>query len=122
MLRRILLLSGVLSSLLYVGTDMLAAIFYPGYHSFTSRAISELMASGAPTERLVDPLFLLYDPLVMAFGVGVWTSGPRRRVHITGGLLFAIGALGLLGPTLFEMNVRGSGSSGKGSTYRGGRK
>jgi hypothetical protein len=67
------------------------------------------MATGAPTERLVDPLFLLYDILMMAFGVGIWMSGRQRRVHITGGLLVAVGAIGLLGPTVFEMNVRGTG-------------
>jgi hypothetical protein len=108
-MRRILLISGVLASLLYVGIDVLAALRYPEYHSFTDRMISELMATGAPTERLVDPLFLLYGALMMAFGMGVWRSGHRRRFGITGGLLFAYGALGLLGPTVFEMNVRGSG-------------
>jgi hypothetical protein len=107
--RRLLLVCGVLSSLVYVSADVLSAILYPGYHSFASRWISELMASGAPTERLVDPLFLLYDLLVMAFGVGVWMSGPRRRVHITGALLFGLGIIGLLGPTFFEMNLRGTG-------------
>jgi hypothetical protein len=109
MLRRFLLACGVLASLFYVGTDVVAAIGYPEYHSFNSRAISELMASGAPTERLVDPLFLLYGVLMMAFGVGVWMSGHEKRVHVTAGLLFAYAAIGVLGPTVFEMNVRGSG-------------
>jgi hypothetical protein len=109
MLRRILLACGVLASLFYAGTDVIAAIGYPEYHSFNSRAISELMASGAPTERLVDPLFLLYGVLMMAFGVGVWMSGHETRVHVTASLLFAYAAIGLLGPTVFEMNVRGSG-------------
>ena len=109
MLRKLLLVCGALASLLYVGIDVLAAIRYPEYQSFTSRAISELMASGAPTERLVDPLFLLYDVLMMAFGVGVWMSGREKRVHIAGGLLIGYAAIGLLGPTVFEMNVRGSG-------------
>jgi hypothetical protein len=107
--RKLLLACGVLASLLYVGTDVLAAIRYPGYHSFTSRVISELMARGAPTERLVDPLFLLYGALMMAFAAGIWISHDRQRVHVTGGLLFAYAAIGLLGPTMFEMNVRGTG-------------
>jgi hypothetical protein len=107
--RKVLLVCGALASLVYVAADVLAAIRYPEYHSFTSRAISELMASGAPTEGLVDPLFLLYGPLMMAFGVGVWISGPAKRARITGGLLFAFAAIGLLGPTVFEMNVRGAG-------------
>ena len=36
-------------------------------------------------------------------------SEHRRRVHIVGGLLFAYAAIGFLGPTVGEMNVRGSG-------------
>lgn len=109
MLRRVLLVCGILASIVYVGVDILAAIRYPDYHSFTSRVISELMASGAPTEGLVDPPFLLYGLLMMAFGAGVWMSGCHWRVHTTGALLFACGAIGLLGPTVFEMNVRGAG-------------
>ncbi len=109
MLRRTLLACGVAASLLYVGIDLLAAFRYPEYHSFTSRVISELMASGAPTERLVDPLFLLYGALMIGFGVGVWRSDRRRRAHVLGGLLVGFAAVGLLGPTLFEMDVRGAG-------------
>lgn len=108
MLRRMLLGSGVLASLLYIGIDVLAAVFHGEYHSFTSRAVSELMAKGAPTEALVDPLFLLYGALMIAFGAGVWLSGRKRRVHLTGALLIAYAVLGLPGPVFFEMNVRGT--------------
>jgi hypothetical protein len=113
MTRKVLLLCGVLSSIAYVAADLLSAIFFPGYHSFTSRAISELMASGAPTERLVDPIYLLvFNPLLVAFGVGVWVSpGPRRLMRLTGGLIIGSALLGFTGPTLFEMNVRGGGGA-----------
>jgi len=110
MARRSLLICGILASLLYVGIDVVAAIGYPDYHSFTSRVISELMASGAPTEHLVDPLFLLYGVLMLAFAVGVWMSSPAKRAHVAGGLPFVYAAVGFLGPTFFEMNVRGSGA------------
>jgi hypothetical membrane protein len=60
MLRRLSLVSGILSSLLYVGIDALAALRNGDYHSFTSQAISELGAIGAPTEQLVSPLFITY--------------------------------------------------------------
>jgi hypothetical protein len=112
MLRKLLLCCGVLASFVYAGTDVLAAIEFGEYHSFTARVISELMARGAPTERLVDPPFLLYDLLILAFAVGLWRSSPRRRARVTAGLLFAYGAFGLTGPTLFEMNVRGTGDPG----------
>ena len=105
--RRALLVCGVLSSLLYVAIDILAALFCPGYRRFSSQAISELMTRGAPTERFVDPLFIWYDVLLVAFGVGVWLSaGGKRIVHVTAGLLTASAVSGLLGPTLFEMRSR----------------
>lgn len=109
MLRRSLLACGILASLLYVATDIIAAVRYPAYHSFTARVVSELMATGAPTESLVDPLFLLYGAAMIAFGVGVWMSGAGMRMRVTGSLLIAYAATGVLGPTVAEMNVRGSG-------------
>jgi hypothetical protein len=33
--------------------------------------MSELTAIGAPTKPLLDPLFVMYDVLVMTFEVGV---------------------------------------------------
>ena len=112
MLRKLLLVCGVLSSVVYVGIDVVAELFHARYHSFTSQAVSEMMARGAPTEALVDRLYLLlYGPLLIAFGVGLWLSaGAGRLLRIAGGLVIASGTLGLLGPTLFEMNMRGSGA------------
>jgi hypothetical membrane protein len=107
MLRKTLLVSGILSSLLYVAIDALAALRYGVYHSYISQAISELGAVGAPTKQLVDPLFIAYSVLVMAFGVGVWTSANgKRALGIIGGLLIGIGVVGLLTP---PMNLRGAG-------------
>ena len=40
-----------------------------------------------------------------------WIASRKRLLHVTGGLLVANGALGFLGPTLFEMNVRGTGDA-----------
>jgi hypothetical protein len=108
MLRKGLLLCGVLAAVVYVAADVLAAIVHPGYHSFGSQMISELMAIGAPTERLVDPFFLLYGVLMMAFAAGVWMSAPGRRGRVAAVLLFAYAAIGELGPTVAEMNLRGS--------------
>jgi hypothetical protein len=111
MARRILLLCGVLASLLYVGIDVLAAIWYGDYHSFNSQTISELMARGAPTEKLVNPLFTLYGMLMLAFGVGVWLSaGGRPSLQASAAALIAYAVAGLPGPWLFQMNMRGTGT------------
>jgi hypothetical membrane protein len=109
MLRKALLACGVVSSLLFVGADLLAAARYPDYHSFTSRAISELSAVGAPSRGLVEPLLIAYDFLIIAFGLGVGVSG-RRRMRVVGGLLVAIGVLGLALAPFTPMRMRGTGS------------
>jgi CubicO group peptidase (beta-lactamase class C family) len=111
MARKALLVCGILSSLLYVATDVLGGMRYEGY-SFTSQAISELMATGAPSEAFVDPLFITYGVLILAFGVGVLREGVRRSraLRITGALLMGYAAIGFAGPTFFEMNRRGAGS------------
>lgn len=107
MLRKILLVCGILSSVLYVAIDALAALRYGAYHSYASQAISELGAVGAPTKPLVDPLFITYSILVMAFGLGVWASANRKRaLYLIAGLLIGIGAVGLATP---PMNLRGTG-------------
>ena len=93
MLRRALALCGILSSLLYLATDIVGGLHYEGY-SFTSQAVSELMAIGAPSEHVVDPLFTLYNVLVIAFGVGVLWEGVNRSraLRVTGVLLLGYGA------------------------------
>ena len=109
-LGRGLLICGVLSSLLYVGIDQLAAIRHADYHDFASQTISELFARGAPTKPLVDPLLVLYDLLTIAFGVGVWLSARGKRpLRVAAASLIAVGGIGLPGPWLFPMNLRGVG-------------
>jgi len=112
MLRRVLLTCGLLSSLLYLGTDVIGGLLYPGY-SFLSQAISELGAIDAPSKPFVDPLFLIYNVLALAFGVGVLreAAGRERRLQITGALLIGYGAVGVVTicmPAVFAMRQRGT--------------
>jgi len=104
-LKKVLLVCGILSSLLYVGTDILGGMLWEGY-SFTSQAISELAAVGAPVRPLTAPLFTIYAVLLTAFALGVWGSAGRNRaLRVTGGLLIGIGLVGLAW-TPFPMHLR----------------
>ena len=111
--RNVLLACGILAPLLYAATDLLGGLRYEGY-SFSSQAVSELMATGAPSEAFVDPLFLLFGVLVLLFGIRVVQEGAGRNrdLSVAGILLSIYAVLGFTGPTLFEMYPRGTGESG----------
>ncbi len=96
--RRVLLIGGIVSSLLYVAMTVFIATLWDGYSS-ASQTISELSAIGAPTRSWWVPLGAFYTLLVTGFGWGVWLSaGPSRVLRIVGGLIIAYGSLGLIWP------------------------
>lgn len=105
--KKVLLVCGVIASLLSFGTDLIAGALYPGY-SFTSQAISELFAIGAPTGWLVVPLFTVYDVLLLAFARGVWVSAVRNRaLRVTALMLVGNAVNGLVLWNVFPMHMRG---------------
>jgi len=105
MLRKTLLICGILSSLLYVAMTVFIAMQWQGYSS-ASQTISELSAIGAPTRSLWVVPGALYTILVVAFGWGVWMSAGRSRaVRTAGALILSYGSLGLLWP-LAPMHLR----------------
>ena len=98
MLRKALLVCGILSSVLYIAMLLIVAMQWEGYSS-ASQTISELSAIGAPTRSLWVLPGVVYTVLVTAFGLGVWKSaGQTRALRIVGGLIVAYGALGLVWP------------------------
>jgi hypothetical membrane protein len=105
-----LLICGIVSTVLYIGTDIVAAMIWPGY-SYADQAISELSAIGAPTRPLWLAMSFLYNPLLIAFGIGVWrVAGDKRSLRITGILLAVWGVIGFLWLP-FPMHLRGAGRS-----------
>jgi hypothetical membrane protein len=114
-LQRALIACGAISSLLYLATDVLGGLRYEGY-SFTSQAISELGAFGAPSKAFVDPLFLAYQLLVLLFGIALLrvAAGRNRALRFTATMLAGYGAIGFAaafaGSARFSMQQRGAGS------------
>jgi len=110
MTRRTLLFCGALSSLLYVGIDLLGALSWQGY-SYSSQTISEMTAIDAPTRTLLTPFYVGYTLLLIAFGVGVRSSpGREKSRRVAGSLLAAVGLVGLIQP-FFPMHLRGAAPS-----------
>lgn len=107
MVRKLLLGCGIVSSVLYVVTDVLGTLRYPGY-SYADQTFSELTAEGAPTRDFMVALNVIpYDLLVAAFARGVRASaGPKRAVRLTGAMLFGYAAFGVAGGLVFPMRPR----------------
>jgi hypothetical protein len=95
--RKALLSCGIVSTLVYVAFNELAATRWDGY-SRMSQAISELSSIGAPSRPVLIPwLAIVYTPLVIAFGVGVWRSAHGdRALQVIGALMIAYGISGPL--------------------------
>jgi Protein of unknown function (DUF998) len=107
-IRDILLICGILSSLLYVAGDIAAAMSWRSY-SYTSQSISELLAIGSPSRWIFA--LVPYTSLVIAFGIGVcWSAGCKRAVRTTGILLVAYGIVSHVG-SYFPMHLRGTTGS-----------
>jgi hypothetical protein len=114
-----LLLAGPLSSILYVSTiDILAPLFYPEYHGYTSQMVSELMAVGAPTRNLLVAMFLPYNALVFAFAIGVWIASKGRTwARLTAIALFGYAITSTLGLLVAPMDLRGTVDSTRDSLH-----
>lgn len=98
MIRRIFLICGIASSVLYAALNIFIPMLWPAYNS-ASQTVSELSAVNAPTRLLWIWLCIPYTILVIAFASGVWDSaGQNRRLRITGALLIAYGLLGVCWP------------------------
>jgi Protein of unknown function (DUF998) len=116
-MRRILLLCGVLSPLLYAVADALAGLRLEGY-SFRDQTISELGAIGASSRPLFSILLIPVYLLLAAFGVGVWRSaGGSRGLRVAGGLLVGLGVLALTVGQLVPMRPRGTGQGLAGALH-----
>lgn len=114
MVRKILLGCGIASSVLYVATDVLGSLRYPGYR-YTEQQFSELTAASSPVRPLMIALNEFpYNLLVAAFAGGVWTSAtPKRAARITGALLLGYAVIGMLTGVFFPMNTRESLAAGE---------
>ena len=109
MTRKILLVCGILSSLLYIAMNVVVPMQWEGYSS-VSQTVSELSAIGAPTRPLWVLLGVVYTALAAAFGLGVWASARRSvPLRIVGGVIVANALIGLAWPPMHQRAVLAAG-------------
>lgn len=107
--RKVLLICGVLSSLLYSGVVLILGTRW-GAYSWAAQTVSELNAIGSPTRPLFLALGGVYTLLVIAFGVGVRGTESRRRfLRIAG--VYAIA--GFVTGLFFPMPLREAVAQGE---------
>ena len=109
-MRRLLILCGVFSPLVYIFMTILGGEMREGY-SHVYHAVSELLEAGAPNKPLMDTLLLLSNILSILFGFGVLLlvreSHYKRRFGIIGAsLLIFTGVLGFIITLFFPMDPR----------------
>lgn len=116
MWRKRLLACGVLSSVLYVGAELVAARRYPGY-SDRSQVVSELLGSSAPTRPfMVATAGPPYNLLMAPFAAGASaTAGGKRAGSVTGSLLAGYATASAAGAFLFFMDQRDVLAAGEGT-------
>jgi hypothetical membrane protein len=114
MVRKVLLICGIVSSVLYIAVDALGTLRYPGYR-YTEQQFSELTAAGSPVRLLMIALSVIpYTLLVAAFAVGVWASArPKGAGPITGAMLLGYAAFGMGGGWITPMNTREALAAGE---------
>jgi hypothetical protein len=105
--RSVLLGAGICYSVLYVAADIFGSVLWEGY-SYTSQAMSELVAIGSPVRATVGSLFILVGALLVAFVIGVWRfSAGKAALRITAGLLGGVALIGFAW-SFFPIHLRGA--------------
>jgi hypothetical protein len=114
MVRKILLVCGIVSSVLYIVVDVLGTLRYPGYR-YTEQQFSELTAADSPVRPLMVGLSVIpYTLLVAAFAVGVFTSAtPKNAGRVTGAMLLGYATFGMVGGWFTPMNTREALAAGE---------
>lgn len=104
-----MLICGIFAPLLYFCTDILGGMLWQGY-SFLHQAVSELSAVDSPVKSFVVVLYLAFDGLLIAFGLGIYGYDQKRATRVTAGMLVGLGVVGFVG-TPFPLQLGAAGSS-----------
>jgi len=89
----------------YLFATILGGFLFPHY-SHISQAISELVGSHAPTRTLLNPIFLLYNLLLVGFTIGLYTKWNNKFTKL-GAITLVILCIASILMWWFPMDSRG---------------
>lgn len=97
-LQKVLLACGIGAAAIYVVANIVGALWGDGYSSL-HQSVSELTAIDAPSRPFALPIFVVFDLLSLAFGIGVVASAGRNRpLRVAGWLLAGVGGANIVSP------------------------
>ena len=109
MVRKGLLICGILSMLWYIVINLLVPKEYPGY-DIASQTVSELSAIDAPTRQFWFVLCIFYSLLFIAFGSGIWLSANGdRKLRFVAVVIVFDAVLGFFWPPMHRREVIAAG-------------
>ncbi|MFC0772543.1 DUF998 domain-containing protein [Terrimonas alba] len=109
LLRKALLICGILSSLWYIVINIITPVQYAGY-SVASQTVSELSAIDAPTRTLWVVLCIFFTLLLIAFGWGVWLSaGDNKKLRVVAAIIVFDAVFGFFWPPMHQREVIAAG-------------
>ena len=109
MVRKSLLICGILSMLWYVAMNLIVPMQYPGY-DIASQTVSELSAIDAPTRTFWIVLGIFYSVLFIAFGSGIWLSAnENRKLRIVAAVIIFDTVFGFFWPPMHRREVIAAG-------------
>jgi hypothetical membrane protein len=86
---------GIVGSVVYVLTVILGGLLWHGY-SHISQAISELIMTTSPNQIIMQPLFWVYNLLLIAFSIGYYRWGKAKLIKISAMFLFVVAFSGVM--------------------------
>jgi hypothetical protein len=108
-MQKLLLFSGIVSSLWYVAMNIIVPFRLDGY-DWVSQTVSELSAIGVPTRQLWIQMAALYSLLLILFGGGIYMSANgKKSLKLAGIMVIAYGIIGLAWPPMHQREAIAAG-------------
>ena len=121
MVRKVLLVCGMLVPAMYIFLYVLGGALRPGY-SHISDSVSELLSPGAPNKPLLTTIQLVYALLHVAFGIGVLqfiqASEHSALVGKIGAWLIVAVGVATVGTAIFPQDATGTSATTPGQIHK----